>query len=172
MAQVAQVVDTMQISQEALFYHNEYENAKSLEDFVKCDDLITEFDINFNKYLETQNEELYVKLDKTIKSFYKRVLPLIFERYKKEMAKHEGKVHSYTKEKNSLNRIQREFEENNLSIADFKEIFNELKTIIDEIEIKRSIERNNFLSKLFWFLFGALVGLVPTFFHLLGWFGL
>ena len=162
----------MQISQEALFYNNEYENAKSLEDFVDCSDLKTEFDINFNKYLETQNEDLYIKLDNTIKSFYKRVLPLIFERYKKEISKHEGKIHSYAKEKNELNRIQRNFEDDNLSIADFKEIFNELKKIIDEIEIKRSIERNTFFSKLLWFLFGAIVGLLPTIFHIFGWFNL
>jgi hypothetical protein len=166
---MAQVVDMVQISQEVLFYNNEYENAKNLEDFVDCTDLKTEFDIYFNKYLETQDERLYIKLDDTIKSFYKRALPLIFERYKNVITKHEGKHHSYTKEKTDLNRIQREFEQNHLKISDYKEIFNELKKIVDEIEIKRSIEKNDLLSKLFWLLLGAIIGMLPTIFKLLGW---
>ena len=163
------LVDTMQISQELLFYDREYESAKTLEDFVDCSDLEKEFKDRFNQYLETQNDGLYSNLDDIIKSFYKRSLPVIFDLYKSEIAKHEGKLQSYTEERNNLNWVQRKFEHNGLKISDYKEIFDELKTIVDEIEIKRSIEKHDFRSKILWFVAGVIAGLIPTGLHLLGW---
>jgi hypothetical protein len=163
------MVDTMQIPQELLFYDREYESAKTLEDFVDCADLEREFGAYFSQYLTTQNDELYKNLDDIIKSFYKRALPVIFDLYKSEIAKHEGKLQSYTEEKNNLNRVQRKFEHNGLKISDYKEIFDDLNKIINEIEIKRSIEKHDLWSKLFWFAVGAIVGLIPTGLHLIGW---
>jgi len=159
----------MQISQEGLFYSNEFENAKRLDEYVNCDDLKNEFDIFFNQYLETQDEEFYKKLDTTIKSFYKRALPIIFEKYKAEISKREGKLHTYAEERNAIIRIQKKFEHTqDLKIGDFKEIFNELKKIIYEIGIKKDIEKNDLRSKIFWFVLGVIVGLIPVFLQLLG----
>ncbi|MFA4860934.1 hypothetical protein [Methanoregula sp.] len=159
----------MQISQEGLFYSNEFENVKRLDEYVNCDDLKNEFDIYFNQYLDTQDEELYKKLDATIKSFYKRALPIIFENYKDEISKREGKLHTYTEERNAIIRIQKRFEHTpDLKIGDFKEIFNELKKIIYEIGIKKNIEKNDLKSKILWFALGAIVGFIPFFLHLFG----